>query len=343
MSVAIPFGLFRADGLDGRPGTPTPDDALIVEPLPTYFEEDVDSPIIELAEQGTVVHTFKCDWNVTAKSILTTPSPYYRGNIFTDPDGNQYKILSVEVQHLRGDATSVKIITEGINFGLPPDEFHVDALEFNPALQKHPRYAGLNKGLVGLLTQDVTAGSTPAARALAVLQIPLVYPNTTPRNFSDLNTASWELVTKLLRGEETFYLAGYRVSWSQYYSLPQPLDPGGRIEDPVDGGLPVQFYSDTGAPGGANIFNLLAADRSPAFYGNGLSWLRQADTLDYQRTWFRITRSWIGGPAGGTGVNGFYYLGQWDRDIYQPGDFTEYGIFERTVDAQWPNDPLLNP
>ena len=50
-----------------------------------------------------------------------------------------------------------------------------------------------------------------------------------------------------------------------------------------------QCYSGTGVPGGpVNI-----------------SWLRKADVWDYQRTWFKITRTWIGAASA-----------HWDVDLY---------------------------
>ena len=43
-----------------------------------------------------------------------------------------------------------------------------------------------------------------------------------------------------------------------------------------------QCYSLTGAYGG----------------GNYVSWRREADEIDYERTWFKVQRSWVGSPVG---------------------------------------------
>jgi hypothetical protein len=328
MSLVVPFGLFRADGLNGRPGTPTPADA-VVSTSDTYFEEDPDSPSLELAEQATVVHKFTCDWE-TAKSLMTSPSPYYRGNIFTDPDGNSFKILSANIQYLRGNRASFVVVTEATSFGLPPDEFHVEVLEFNPALQKHPRYAGLGAEKLLNMTQRILYASTTATQQAALNEIDTLFPPPVPlpNPRTDLNACAHELANKLMRGEETFYLPGFRVTWSRYFSLPEQLSPGGYIEDPVDGGLPVQFWSDTGDDRGNNIFTSLAASLAPQFFTSGISWLRMSDTIEYSRTWFRVTHSWVGGPAGGENVNKFFYFGHWDTDIYNP-EFLGYNISDQ--------------
>ncbi len=91
-----------------------------------------------------------------------------------------------------------------------------------------------------------------------------------------------KLLAKLLRGEETYYLAGWRYTYEIYsYTLPAlfrgaiPQTPGG----PLAGSLP-----------------------------GGLSWLRLADDLDpagVAGSMWKRTLSYLGGPNG-----------QWDTDIY---------------------------
>ncbi len=322
----IPFGK-NVNAVDyGAPynfnGTPTPSaDLSTTAQDGIYFEEDADSPAFELAEQATCVHSFSCDWSVTGLSIITTPSPYYRGQIFTDSFGDTYKILSTTVQRQHGNNCKVKIVTEATSYGLPPDEFSCDVLEFNPALQKHPRYAGLDIRLVAILNQLGVYGANPSqlAVARAAIDNSTYYSGLTPEQTAIKKAAAVEFLNKLHKGEETFYLAGYHVTHSQYFALPEQLNPGGYLEEPYGGGnLPVQFWSDTGQIGGHNIFTTLAAAVSPQFYTSGISWIRHADRVEYQRTWMKVTRSWTGGPAGGTAINGFQYYGHWDFDIYNP-------------------------
>lgn len=330
MPLVIPVGLERADGLGGRPGTTTPAGA-VVATATTYFEEEKTSPSIELAEQATVVHSYKCDWD-TALSLVTFPSPYYRGNTFVDSFGNVFKILSTMIQYLPGGHARVEIISEATSFGLPPDEFHVEVVEFNPALQKHPRYAGLGASKLLTMTQRILYASNTAQQTVALTQIDTDFPPpdpvTNPR--TDKNACAHELANKLMRGEETFYLPGFRVSWTRYFALPQLMNPGGYIEDPVDGGLPSYFWSNDQTPTGNNIFEFLAASVAPQFFTSGISWLRLSDTQEYSRTWFRITHSWLGGPAGGNNVNGFYFFGHWDTDIYSP-IFNGYNVSDTGI------------
>ena len=40
-----------------------------------------------------------------------------------------------------------------------------------------------------------------------------------------------------------------------------------------------------------------------------ISWLRKADEVVYERTWFKVTRTWIGAP-----------IGKWDSDLYNQND-----------------------
>jgi hypothetical protein len=135
------------------------------------------------------------------------------------------------------------------------------------------------------------------------------------------NVAAQELVQKMLLGIESPYIPAFRVTFSKYFFYGQPalgganvnpqLNPGGFIQDPTDI-IPPQYWSVDGS--GAAFTNILlpiilggAMDTTlcPTFYNRGISWLREADSVQFQRTWFRKTSVWIGGP-----------VGQWDPDVY---------------------------
>jgi hypothetical protein len=94
------------------------------------------------------------------------------------------------------------------------------------------------------------------------------------------------LVSKLLKGEETFYLAGWRYTYTYFsYTVPA-LSAGGIIRKP-------------GGPLGGSL---------PA----GVAWLRLADTMEpagVNGSMYKITVAFIGGPTMG-GVN------YWDADVY---------------------------
>ena len=122
--------------------------------------------------------------------------------------------------------------------------------------------------------------------------------------------AALEIIQKYWRNTETPYLIGYQITWSQYFWLPQYLNPGGYIEDPItDGGLPSYFWDPES---GGNIFSLTAWFNPQSYslsrFSNGsfaISWLRKADEVEWERTWFRVTKTWMGSA-----------VGFWDTELY---------------------------
>ena len=119
------------------------------------------------------------------------------------------------------------------------------------------------------------------------------------------------------------------MSWAQYYYRPPILTPGGYIQDPIIGtgpdnpGLPDYFYSTQNPPvvdsagtgSGSDIFSSMAYLNPQGYSYDGtpsgnvnISWLRKADDIDYQRTWFKVTRTWIGSA-----------IGTWDQQLFGGG------------------------
>lgn len=311
MSLIPPNGFDRADGIDGNAGTATPNGTVIQSPIGFFLEEASFSPEIEFGEQATVVHTFYCDPD-TAQIILLSNA---RGTVLIDNSGNYSRVLSTKLNYNKGLYCTVVVTAEG-TFIVPPDEFSVEAIEFNPSLYRHPRYIDvLNyKGM------STTGQSVTGAQIINLIQGASNFPqvgaqtdatNSINSSLITNNTVlaeALEELSKIQQGFDTFYLAGFRVTYSTYFYQAFQINPGGYIEDPVESGnLPAYFWSDDGTPSGQNIFSALAATVSPVLYGQGLSWLRQSDTQSFQRTWFKITSTWIGGP-----------FGQWDEEIYNP-------------------------
>jgi hypothetical protein len=322
-----PCGFDRADGIDSRPGTPDPANALLANPqiynlAGLYLQEDPGSPEIERGDQATFRHTFTVDY----QTGLALSSAMPRGGYITDSRGYIYKILSTNLNSRRAHLATFVITSESVSFDNPPDEFHVQTIELNPAIEKHPMFWDIvgngldvnpynldNVGAIitpGLMTgPNIVASCKLAADAIDVAANNDLIANinaTTVGNTAVANLATLKLYPRYLRKEETFYLAGFRVVWSSYFYLPPLMDGGGYIQDPVtQGGLPPYFWSTTMAVGGDNILLKKAKLTNPQIYQRGLSWLRLADELEYQRTWFHLTRSWLGGP-----------LGQWDKAIY---------------------------
>ena len=254
----------------------------IVQPASAYFEEDPDSPTLEFAEQCTVTHKYHGDW-ATIQTLIVG-----RGAYLVDSFGYLYRVLSCTIAHEKGNAGSMIIVTESISFNVPPDEFDVEPVEFNPALEKYSAYSVLlDTDLANI--QSALELPQETARAEAASR------NTYPVGSQAYNL--WNaLLSKKRRGEDTFYIIGFKVTWSKFYWNTQPLNFGGYIQNPA-AIVPATFIRST-------LGQIIPAS---------MSCLRFADQQSFARTWYKVTRTWLCGSAG-----------KWDPDIYptyalQPG------------------------
>jgi len=149
--------------------------------------------------------------------------------------------------------------------------------------------------------------------------------------------AAQEMIQLLWQQEDTPYLAGIEITWSQYYFTPPPLSPlpyslGSYIENAM-AVVPEYFvnptYSDPVNYNPNTRITDLVGFLNPQDYSfdgtssgaTNISWLRKADDIEYQRTWWKITRKWDGSP-----------IGHWNNLLYG-------GEQRPTV----PNDYLLMP
>jgi hypothetical protein len=165
----------------------------------------------------------------------------------------------------------------------------------------------------------VPIGSTPPATPTSTNnpKYQMVYASTVGGNSVALAlAAARELIGKLWRMEDTPLLNGMEMTWSEYYYRPPPINLGCYVEDPItqaSPSLPDYFYSIDNPPDtGSNVFQYLSTFNPQCYASNGIqggpvkiSWLRDADTLEYQRTWFKVTRKWLGAT-----------FGTWDMDLY---------------------------
>lgn len=368
--MSLPSGFDRADGLDGRIGTATPEGAVKVshaggeDIADMPVEELPESPEVERAEQATLTHHYRTDWADGVTRIYALG----RGLVRTDSDGNWTKLLSAKLQHEKGGTALLTTVEEGLSFDSPPDEFSVAPVELGVNILKHPRYfyaffgdgygsltearnqmvvrllqdyfenvsAQYRDAIINLLSDSLTVnGGTEAGTGAA--QPPAATPNAPSSIFVDGATvsgtdlakaAAMEIVTKYWRGEETPYIVGWQITWSAFYFRPQLLDPGGRIEDPMTQArpqLPEYFFSPAYPPNSfETVFDAMAVANPQCYSSDGtaggsvnISWLRKADDYDYQRTWFKVIRTWIGSP-----------VGFWDTDLYnrlnRPRVYTDY-------------------
>ena len=146
------------------------------------------------------------------------------------------------------------------------------------------------------------------------------------------SSAALEIIQKIWRMEDSPYVVGYQITWSEFHFRPPPLNPGGYIEDPKTANppLPDYFGSTKYPPSPANedsIFYKIASTNPQCYSSTGqlggttsISWLRKADEIEYQRTWFKVTRTWLGAP-----------IGAWDKQLYStdgrpmfPTDYLKY-------------------
>jgi hypothetical protein len=296
-----PNGLDRADGLENRPGTPsTTNDFKVNTSLNgtygSFLEEEADSPEIERAEQGTIVHKFRCDPE-TAKVLIATIG---RGYTFQDSNGYTSRCVNSRLVYNKGLVCGIQITCESLNWDNPPDEFSLDIVELNPALPKHPRYNALDYGDRYKVNNSIRAESMEYQGMFQ--NIVNLFTDPTKKEQAK------ELAFKLHKGEDSFYLPGFRITYSKYFYAPVPLNPGGYIEDPILSGVLPYYFWNTSIPQEPDTTNTIFSyleTVNPVIYGNGISWLRLCDTIQYQRTWFKVTATWQGGP-----------LGQWDKELY---------------------------
>lgn len=325
----VPTGYDRADGLGDNLGTPAPpfkiivngDPAATVDDISIDFNERPDSPEIERAEQQTAQHVFTTDYG-NAKELMKF---LYRGIIMYDSDGNPWKILSARMKHGRGEATEITITSEAIYSDVPPDEFSCVPIELGINIIKSPRYLYAlieqpgddpdtitSKQTIVRLIQEYIAAPTEPQKTGYLDGLLIDLDNDSPAT-AYAKAAGQEIIQKLWLQEDTPYVIGYQITWSQYFYFPQPLNPGGYREDPIkeaNPGLPPYFgaldqkeYKNGTIFGGMNLVN-------PQFYAQPdgtefISWLRKADQIEFQRTIFKFTSTWIGSP-----------IGNWDGQMY---------------------------
>jgi hypothetical protein len=260
---------------------------------PNGTTEPPDSPEIELAEHCSVKRTLQdYYWNLLEQMR-------FPGTLVQDISGNQFRTLTSSLKHKKGNRATLTITDEwvaGTTLVPPPDIFGVKPIEFNPAMEKNPLYTDNSDGQGALTDEDIM-------RIKQAVEAPQPGARTDNGNnpydgtnvvVSDL----WDsLLQKLRRGEDTYYLAGFMLTWTRFYFSPVKIDPGGYTQAPG---------SDTYGDILPSFFIRTQPDLELTLpFGDSISWLRLADAQDFDRTWFKVVRSWIVGQQG-----------YWDGDVY---------------------------
>lgn len=312
-----------ASGEDGLLGTPSSSDA-VGRTREVVFEEHATSPEVERAEQATCVHRFSTDWD----SGLLWLQTLGRGSILEDSFGNNTLVLANKLERRPGGMGELTVTAESVSFDLPPDEFQVEPVEFNPPIFYHPRYKSVvtynldssgNRVDAALYTGfELIQFIRNATNNMQVEYLDHIekYISATKVTDATVRSLATELLAKLRKGEDEFYMVGWKVMYTQTFWMAPFLNPGGYVEDPVlSGELPYYFwsidrYNPASSPLLDNIFLGLGPWVNPDLYppalgASAFSWFRLADHLSFQRTLFRKTKTWVAAP-----------LGVWDTELY---------------------------
>jgi len=306
------------------------------------FEEEPDSPEIERAEQATFTHRFRMSWLeaitrigfIGRGSFLTDTNGfiYFVLSVSIQRQTGGWAIMRVVTESKSFD-------TPPDDFSIVPVELGVHIIKHPRYF-----YAFLGDGygsiteqqnqMVIRLLQDYFDNANAQFRDAIVELLKASmnsdagegeqkpeYDDGFDENAKVSGTnlakrAALEIITKYWRGTETPYLIGYQVTWTQYYFRPTVLNPGGYIEDPfyeASPQVPDYFFSTEFPPNpGLTILDEITWFNPQAYSQDGIrggplniSWLRKADQIEYQRTWFKVERTWIGSP-----------VGFWDDQLY---------------------------
>lgn len=136
--------------------------------------------------------------------------------------------------------------------------------------------------------------------------------------------AALEIVSKHWLGIENPYIVGWQITYSQYFWRPQHLHPGGVIQAPyyevdeqfiispdiawADGitNIPEDtIFADMWEKNPQAYLPLEASYEFSSYDYTAISWLRKADQMYFERTFYRVDKTWIGAP-----------VGSWDPDMF---------------------------
>lgn len=254
---------------------------------PTYKNLDTlietpDSGLLELAERTTYTKIYEAKYSVCVASAVSKGT-YGTGSLAG------YRVGRCTVARTRGDMGRLTIVWDAgdgggdSGFTLPADRYNVCPEDLSPRIERHPRYKSLGDQTVTYveegkyITVPVWAVIQNAASAATgnLRDAWIAVLNTCPDPALALN-----LLTKIERGNEVYYLAAIRYTWTIYcWEVPETTR-GGFIEAP--------------------------AGPLAGFFSPDIDWLRLGDTLDDGDGGIHaLTRSWLGGP-----------VGHWDAELY---------------------------
>ena len=253
------------------------------------------------------------DAQIAAKQAIIRAIQVYRENPFA-PSANTLNNMS-GVLH---DVIGMGIASEKIIYTVPNPNF----TDVFPATKVWPigtKFSGHDVAGSGTNYPDVATDKTHPNPQYYYVSFDVATDDTYGTVALALAAAK-EIIGKLWRMEDSPMVNAVEITLSQYWFRPPDMNLGGYIEDPsaatTNPQLPDYFTSKAYPPNStSSIFTNLAKINPQCFSSTGdtsgtttISWLRDADTIEYQRTWFRVTSKWLGAP-----------IGAWDADIYSTG------------------------
>jgi hypothetical protein len=199
------------------------------------------------------------------------------------------------VNNMRGGIGKLTIVWEAggayATMALPVGDFSLKPQELYPKIERAGCFAGITATTLNIVYNAVysstkASGAILGGESVLTTQIADGKNGYTAATYADQLALAQKLLAKLLKGEETFYLAGWRYTYETFsYTMPT-VTPGGT----------------PGTPGGPLAGSL----------PSGVSWLRLADDIDpagVAGSMYRLNITWLGGPI-------FGGVGYWDSDVY---------------------------
>lgn len=229
--------------------------------------ETAESGKLHLAERITYTQQYAGPYVSAVAYGLAHP----RGSTWSFVIGNGPSLWSVEdtsIDQQKGGKGVVTVNYLSLSI-TPPEEFALTPFEINPAVEKHSFFKPLTtddikKCRAAFNSASAAGSSTVSATIEACVNKALMK----------------SLLSKWMRGEENFYLAGFNFKHTIFLFTPPFSTKGGYPEFP--------FGAFSGYVNNADM-----------------DWLRQADEVVWSNGIWKLTRTWLGGPSG-----------HWDSDIY---------------------------
>jgi hypothetical protein len=228
--------------------------------------ESPTSPVYSFGDKNTCTRTFRASFAIcltwaprkgaTGTGILALPGyTVMKSTCSKQSRGIGELVVEYEASSAASGAT------------LPPDKFSLEPFEVNPKVEQHQYFSALS-----VTDREKVRAWVDAAEEA-----------TRAENKGKITGANSALMLalgeKILKGVETFYMAGVKYTWTTSLWTVPALSAGGYVETPFGPMAP--------------------------YLGTGFSWLREADSCNYTGSYYELTRSWMGGPSG-----------HWDPDLY---------------------------